>query len=145
MNKKFNIFISISAVSVFSFLAIAKHTPGHKPAGYDRRAEVPQNVRAEGGLTLFEQYAQNHDLAITARIREGIDARNHLSVNARNVEITTTGGKVVLKGAVTTAEEKRLIGDIANGVQRREKVENQLVVRQSPTAPTAPTALRVVQ
>jgi osmotically-inducible protein OsmY len=36
-----------------------------------------------------------------------------MSVNAQNVKIITVDGRVTLRGPVNTAEEKRLIGEIA--------------------------------
>jgi len=145
MKHKFGIFISISAVSVFSYLAIAMNTPGHKPAVSDQLEELPRNARAAELPTLSEQNSHNADLAITSRIREAITDRKDLSVNARNVKIITTGGRVVLKGMVITPEEKRLIGDVAIGIQRSKDVDNQLIVGSSSSAPSAPTALRVIQ
>jgi len=49
-----------------------------------------------------------------------------MSVNAKNVKIITNNGKVTLRGPVNTAEEKRLIGEIASRVARSENVDNQL-------------------
>ena len=142
MNRKLSIYISISAVAAFSVPAIAKDTPGSTSTGSGQFAMPPQNSRASIRPALFGQDAHNADLAITARIREGISARKNLSVYAGNVKVLTTGGRVVLKGAVISEEEKRLIGNIASGVQQRENVDNQLVVG---TPPSAPTGLRVVQ
>ncbi len=137
MKQKFSLFIGISAVSVFTFLAIATSTPGHKAAGYDdQTATIPPNARAAGDPSLPEQNAKHADLAMTDRIRGEIAASKNLSANAGSVRIFTTGGRVVLKGLVVTAEEKRLIGDMAIGVSRRENVDNQLVVRPDPSAPT---------
>ena len=145
MKHKFGIFISISAVSVFSFLAIARNTPAHKPVGSAQLEALTRNARLAEGPSLSEQDAQNADLAITSRIREEITERKDLSVNARNVKIITTGGRVVLKGVVITPEEKRLIGDVAISVQRGMDVDNQLTIGSSSSAPSAPTGLRMFQ
>jgi osmotically-inducible protein OsmY len=143
MNRKHRILASISAVSVFSLPAIANDTSGPKPAAYHQPATFSQTTRAADGLTSFEQNAKSADLAITARIRAAVRAGKNLSMSARNVKIITIGGRVVLRGAVVTAEEKRLIGNIAIGVRRRENVDNQLNVRPAP--PSAPSELRVVE
>lgn len=145
MKHKFRIFISISAVSVFSFLAIARNTPAHIPDGSAQLEALLRSARVAEGPALSEQNARNADLAITSRIREGITDSKDLSANARNVKIITVGGRVVLEGVVITPEEKRLIGDVAIAVQRRENVDNQLIVGSSSSAPSAPTALRVIQ
>lgn len=142
MKHKFGIFIGISAVSVFSFLAIARNTPAYKPVGSTHPEALTRNAQVTEGPSLSEQDAQNADLAITSLIREQITDRKDLSVNARNVKIITTGGRVVLKGVVITPEEKRLIGDVAIGVRRSKNVDNQLSIG---SAPSAPTGLRVIQ
>jgi osmotically-inducible protein OsmY len=128
---------------VFSFPAIARDTAGPKPADCQQPATFSHATRAADRLTSFEQGAKSADLAITARIRAAVHTVKNLSTSARSMKIITTGGRVVLKGAVVTAQEKRLIGNIAIGVQRRENVDNQLEVRRNP--PLAPTALRVVE
>lgn len=143
MNRNYRLLVSISAASVLSIPAIAKDTPGHKPAACGQLATFSQSARAADRLTSFERDAKNADLAVTARIRAGLRVGKNLSVSGRNVKIVTSGGRVVLEGAVITAQEKRLIGNIAIGVQRRENVDNRLEVRQPP--PLAPTALRVVE
>ena len=54
-----------------------------------------------------------------------------MSVNARNVKIITNQGRVTLRGPVNTAEEKRLIGEIANRIALSENVNNQLDVKNA--------------
>jgi osmotically-inducible protein OsmY len=51
-----------------------------------------------------------------------------MSVNARNVMIITIDGQVTLRGPVNTAEEKRLIGAIADKIAKSGNVDNQLEV-----------------
>jgi osmotically-inducible protein OsmY len=50
-------------------------------------------------------------------------------VNAKNVKITAIDGRVILCGPVNTAEEKRLIGEIANRIAHAGNVDNQLEVQ----------------
>ncbi len=52
-----------------------------------------------------------------------------MSLNARNVKIITTDGRVTLRGPVDSAQEKRMIGEIADRVVRAENVDNQLEVK----------------
>jgi osmotically-inducible protein OsmY len=75
-------------------------------------------------------------VATTAQIRKEIIAGKNMSVNARNVKIITNKGQVTLRGPVNTAEEKRLIGEIANRIARSENVDNQLEVKLPPAATT---------
>jgi osmotically-inducible protein OsmY len=46
-----------------------------------------------------------------------------------NVKFITIDGRVTLRGPVDTAEEKRLIGEIADRIARSENVDNQLEVK----------------
>jgi osmotically-inducible protein OsmY len=45
------------------------------------------------------------------------------------VKIITLDGQVTLRGPVNTAEEKRLIGEIADRIAHSENVANQLEVK----------------
>jgi osmotically-inducible protein OsmY len=43
--------------------------------------------------------------------------------------LITIGGRVTLRGPLNSAEEKRLIGEIADRIARSENVDNQLEVK----------------
>ena len=90
-----------------------------------------RNVRDRGDRTLtpLDQGSSKADIATTARIRKEITAEKTMSLNARNVKIITIDGRVTLRGPVNTAEEKRLIGEIADRIARSENVDNQLEVK----------------
>ena len=92
-----------------------------------------RNVRDRDDQTLtpLDQGNSKADVATTAQIRKEIIAGKNMSVNARNVKIITNQGRVTLRGPVNTAEEKRLIGEIANRIARSENVDNQLDVKLS--------------
>jgi hypothetical protein len=79
--------------------------------------------------TALDQGNGKADVDTTARIRKGIMDRKDMSVNARNVKIVTRDGQVTLRGPVNTAEEKRLIGEIANRIALSENVDNRLEVK----------------
>jgi hyperosmotically inducible protein len=85
--------------------------------------------RASSALTPLDQGNNQADLDTTAQIRKEIIAGKSMSLNARNVKIVTKNGQVTLRGPVNTAEEKRLIGDIADRIVRSENVDNQLEVK----------------
>jgi sporulation protein YlmC with PRC-barrel domain len=89
------------------------------------------NARDRNGQTLtpLDQSNTQADLDTTAQIRKDIIAGKDMSVNAKNVKIITIGGHVTLRGPVNTAEEKRLVGDIAINIAKTENVDNQLEVR----------------
>jgi len=90
-----------------------------------------RNVRDRVGQTLtpLDQGNSKADVDTTAQIRKEIIAGKTMSVNARNVKIITSKGQVTLLGPVNTAEERRLIGEIAIRVARSENVDNQLEVK----------------
>jgi osmotically-inducible protein OsmY/sporulation protein YlmC with PRC-barrel domain len=90
-----------------------------------------RNVRDRNDRTLtpLDQGNSKADVDTTAQIRKEIIAAKDMSVNARNVKIITNNGRVTLRGPVNTAEEKRLIGEIAARIARSENVDNQLEVK----------------
>jgi hypothetical protein len=89
-----------------------------------------QNVRDRNNRTLtpLDQGNNQADLNTTAQIRKEIIADQGMSVNAQNVKIITVDGRVTLRGPVNTAEEKRLIGEIADRIAHAGNVDNQLDV-----------------
>ena len=90
-----------------------------------------RNVRDRDNLTMtpFDQGNGKADVDTTANIRKEIIAGKTMSVDARNVKIITNQGKVTLRGPVNTAEEKRLIDEIAKRIAGAENVNNQLEVK----------------
>jgi osmotically-inducible protein OsmY len=85
--------------------------------------------RNDKTLTPLDQGNSPADIRTTASIRKEIGAADNMSVNARNVKIITKDGRVTLRGPVNSAEEKRLIGEIANRIARAANVDNQLEVK----------------
>jgi osmotically-inducible protein OsmY len=88
--------------------------------------------REERTLTPLDQGNRQADIDTTAQIRKEIMAGTNMSMNARNVKIITMNGRVTLRGPVDTAEEKRLIGEIADRIAYPENVDNQLEVKTNP-------------
>ena len=87
--------------------------------------------RNEGTLTPLDQGNSTADVTTSAQIRKEIIAGNNMSVNARNVKIITSNGQVTLRGPVNTAEEKSLIGEIADRIAHTGNVNNQLEVKSN--------------
>jgi sporulation protein YlmC with PRC-barrel domain len=85
--------------------------------------------RNERTLTPLDQGNSQADIDITAQIRKEIIATKEMSVDARNVKIITKDGRVTLRGPVNSAEEKRLIGQIAERIANPGNVNNQLEVK----------------
>jgi sporulation protein YlmC with PRC-barrel domain len=90
-----------------------------------------RNVRDRNSSTLtpLDQGNNKADLDTTAQIRKEIIAGKDMSVSAKNVKIITIDGHVTLRGPVNSAEEKRLIGEIADRIAHSENVDNQLEVK----------------
>ena len=90
-----------------------------------------RNVRDRNNRTVtpLDQGNSKADIGTTAQIRKEIIATDKMSLNAKNVKIITNNGQVTLRGPVNTAEEKRMIGEIANRIARSENVDNQLEVK----------------
>jgi osmotically-inducible protein OsmY len=90
-----------------------------------------QNVRDRNNRTLtpLDQGNSQADLNTTAQIRKEIIADKGMSLNAKNVKIITLDGHVTLRGPVDSAEEKRLIGEIADRIAQVGNVDNQLDVQ----------------
>ncbi|MBC8127924.1 MAG: DUF4142 domain-containing protein [Gloeobacteraceae cyanobacterium ES-bin-144] len=106
------------------------------------KAELPTNTstqpdntarntrdRDENSVTPLDQGNSKADIDTTAQIRRTIIDRKELSINAHNVKIITNEGKVTLRGPVDSADEKRIIGEIANGVAASKRTVNQIEVR----------------
>ncbi len=87
--------------------------------------------RDDRSLTPINQGNSKSDIATTAQIRKEIIAGKNMSVNARNVKIITNNGQVTLRGPVNTAEEKSIIGEIADRIAREGHVDNQLEVKST--------------
>ncbi|MBL9167122.1 MAG: PRC-barrel domain-containing protein [Verrucomicrobiales bacterium] len=84
--------------------------------------------RGNRALTAMDQGNSVADRDRSALIRKEILSGKEMSVNARNVKIITVDGLVTLRGPVNTAEEKRLIGAIADRIATAANVDNQLEV-----------------
>jgi osmotically-inducible protein OsmY len=87
------------------------------------------NERDRDGVakTPLDQNENQSDIDITAKIRNRV-VNSELSVNAQNVKIVTQNGQVTLRGPVKSAEEKKLVGDIAADVAGAKWVDNQLEI-----------------
>ena len=87
-----------------------------------------------GVLTAADQSNSGPDVKITQQIRQQVVAdTNHYSVDAKNVKIITTNGKVTLRGPVDTDAEKTGIAAIASNVAGQGNVDDQLEVKTTST------------
>lgn len=100
-----------------------------------RRDNTAVNERDQNASTKtpFDQSNTQSDVDVTAAIRQKIV--NHkgandagMSINARNVKIITEGKQVMLRGPVSSAEEKEMIERFAKDVAGAGNVTSQLEV-----------------
>jgi sporulation protein YlmC with PRC-barrel domain len=94
-------------------------------------ATNPRRVPAQGRDTAQPASPSGAlaDLKTTSEIRKEINALANVSPNARSVSVVTSNGQTTLSGPVDTAEEKVILGEIANRHNRATEVENLLVVK----------------
>jgi hyperosmotically inducible protein len=97
------------------------------PAPPDNTA-VNQRDQAPDAKTPIDQDENTADVKLTADIRQQVLEQPDFSINARNVKIITSQGKVTLRGPVTTAQERDTIAKIAEQVAGPTNVDNQLEV-----------------
>jgi osmotically-inducible protein OsmY len=119
----------------------AYHVPPYETVTAD---DTAQNVRDRSGgtVTPFDQGTSASDRAITAHIRREIMSRPELSIDAQNIKIITTDGRVTLRGPVRNQEEEQKIIEIArNAVAENAKVTNQIqTIDESPRSGSIPTS-----
>jgi len=87
---------------------------------------INQRDTAQEEMTADKQGQTKTDLEITQDIRKAISNEKSLSINAYNVKIITTSGKVTLKGPVRSEEERKIIEDIASNVVGKENIESEM-------------------
>jgi len=78
--------------------------------------------------TPIDQDEDSGDLKITQNIRSRITDEKNMSINARNVKIVTSQGKVTLRGPVENAKEKEAIENIARDVAGETNVTSEIEV-----------------
>jgi hyperosmotically inducible protein len=88
--------------------------------------------RKAASLTPPKQSENERDFQITRTLRQSLMRDDGLTLTAKNVKIITINGRVTLRGPVKHAGEKAAIEKKAEEIAGNGKVDNQLVVEQSP-------------
>jgi hypothetical protein len=91
---------------------------------------VNKRDRDDNAKTPIDQDENQADVKMTADIRKTIVNTEGMSVNARNVKIITSQGKVTLRGPVASADEKQKIEKFATDVAGEGNVDSQLEVAE---------------
>ncbi|MEP7152963.1 MAG: BON domain-containing protein [Nitrospira sp.] len=91
--------------------------------------DTGRNERDRDGQTMtpMDQSNDPDDVKVTREIRQALVADDALSTTAKNIKIITVHGKVILRGPVTTVQEKAKIQKTAQHFTK-QLVDNQLEV-----------------
>ena len=105
--------------------AAVRHVKDAAPAADDTGRNVRD--RDDQTVTPLDQSNDPEDLNVTREIRKALVADDALSTTAKNIKIITVHGKVILRGPVTTVQEKTKIEKKAQQFTK-QLVESQLEV-----------------
>ena len=101
--------------------------PGRPDADNTR---VNKGDSGSSALTPMDQGGAASDRKITQMIRKAVVGDHSLSFTAKNVKIITQGGKVTLRGAVKTDQERASIEAAARKYAADGQVDNQIEVKK---------------
>jgi osmotically-inducible protein OsmY len=89
------------------------------------------NARDRSGATRTPEDQSNskEDREVLAAVRRAVAGDKSLSTSAHNVKILAKDGVVTLRGPVTSEDEKRKVGQLAQQVAGVASVENKLDVK----------------
>lgn len=124
---------SLALAATVAFSSISRAADDAKPAADADNSKKNERDRAGQTVTPVDQSNAPEDLKITRTIRQAVVKDKSLTMNAKNVKIITSGGKVTLRGPVNSDKEKKAIGDIATKTAGEGKVDNQLEVKATDT------------
>lgn len=85
----------------------------------------------DSAVTPTDQQENSRDLELTQKIRQDIMDAESLSFAAKNAKVIAQNGKVTLRGAVDTEQERAVIASIAKQTAGAEAVDNQLEVKKN--------------
>ena len=107
-----------------------------EPALRPDNTGVNERDRDPNAKTPLDQGENEADRKTTAEIRQRIVNADNMSINARNVKIITSGGKVTLRGPVNSAAEHDTIVRFAREVAGENNVDDHLEVAAANNAST---------
>jgi osmotically-inducible protein OsmY len=121
-------FFFFAAPAVIGFLALSSSVQAQGPAGYVGNGQVANPSSGTTQTAAAAPTTADSDKQITQQIRDAIAADKSLSAEARSVKIVTQNGRVVLRGAVASDDERTTIVAKAAGIAGRANVDNRLNV-----------------
>src|SRR3984885_8023276 len=117
----------LATVALLSASYISAQAQNPTPTAPDNTG-INVRDRDSAAMTAGEQSESKSDLKLTRQIRKAIMADKALSLTAKKVKIVSSGGSVVLRKLVKSAEEKSAIGQQATAIAGADKVHNQLEI-----------------
>jgi hyperosmotically inducible protein len=126
--------------SVLCFAACSNDTSTIKKDGETPSAPPPAATDADNtarnannpAADVTAQSESEADIQISAAVRKAVVDDKALSVNAKNVKITTANSVVTLRGPVKSEQEKSAIESKAKAVAGVSRVDNLLEVEKNP-------------
>ena len=93
-------------------------------------ADTLKLERPSTALTAMDQSNDETDLKTTQRIRQAVMGDRTLGFTAKNVKIITRGGKVTLRGPVSSDQERASIEAAAKRIAGDTQVDDQIEIRE---------------
>jgi hypothetical protein len=104
-------------------------TPATKaPPNADNTARNANDTKPNAA-TADQQPNNETDVKLVAAIRKDVVAEKGLSMDAKNCKIVVSGGSVIVRGPVDSAQEKTTIVEIATRNAGKGKVTDELEVK----------------
>jgi hyperosmotically inducible periplasmic protein len=116
----------VVALGVVGDAAFAKEAPKADNTAQNKGATRSDAVTAE------KQSNKKSDVEALAEIRKTIVDDKDLSMDAKNVKILFSKGRVTLRGAVDSETEKTRVAELAKGCSRVTEIKNLLTVATKP-------------
>ncbi len=91
---------------------------------------VNPTTKTDGSMYANHQGENTSDVKITQAVRKALIADNSLSNYAKNVQVITNNGVVLLKGFVANQDESAKVGSIVSKTPGVKSVKNELKVNQ---------------
>jgi osmotically-inducible protein OsmY len=124
-------FVKCACCSLFlstALLASPYSQSGSQGSSADN-TKVNKRDRSQSEPTADNAKNGTSDRELMRQIRRDVVADKSLSTYAHNVKIVAQGGKVTLKGAVHTEEEKKTIEELARKHAGESNVTNEINVK----------------
>lgn len=118
----------VSAILALGVTASAANTPA--PETMADNTKRNETIEKTGALTAEKQSNAPADVELTRKIRADVVAIKDISMYGQNVKIISNGGKVVLKGPVSSAAEKKAIENSAMRFAGAANVSSQIEISQ---------------